>query len=209
MSKYKNKAGYIGFWRVNAPDGGSGVWNLPQVAAEAAHKEWQDQTIYYNSCDSMSGWSNSGVYSTNGSFYVGGSSYAYIQPIPNENLLYSTLSFDVNIPTNSMAAVLFMCASNGQGPYLKLDNRSGKYTGISYSRGWNQAGGEIVGGPATPANSWFNVRIRMYNSSRIDWLTGGEYRDAQAVIDNGPNIAFWGYGGGAYFDNITVKRGII
>ena len=205
----KRKANYIGFWRVNQPDGGSGVWHLQQVHTESTNGEWIDQKLYYNPCDSMAGWANSGVYSTNGNFYVGGSSYAYIQPVTNENLYYTTLAFDVYIPTNSMAAVNFFAASNGQGPYLKLDTRPGYYTGVSYSRGWNQAGAEIVSGPATPANTWFSVRIRMYDSSRMDWFTQGNYRDFQPVINNGPNIGLWGYGGGAYFDNITVYRGIV
>ena len=79
----KRKANYIGYWRVNKPDGGSGVWHLQQVHTESTNSEWIDQKLYYNSCDSMSGWSNSGVYSTNGNFYVGG----YEAPHPrHENL---------------------------------------------------------------------------------------------------------------------------
>ena len=92
MSQWnKNKGNYIGYNRINQPDGGSGVWSLRHVATEINNYEWIDQSIYYNPCDSMAGWSNSGVYSTGGAFYVGGSSYCYIEPIAGQNLLYSTL----------------------------------------------------------------------------------------------------------------------
>jgi hypothetical protein len=210
MSQWNKFPGsYIGFNRVSASDGASGVWNLKQVYTENTNYEWINQSIYYNPCDSMTGWSNNGVYSSNGNFYVGGNSYCYIEPIAGQNLLYSTLLFDVYIPTNSAVAVNFMCATTGQGPYLKFDTRAGKYTGVSYSRGWTQVGGELTSGPVTPVNTWFNVRIRMYNSARIDWFTENQYRDFQPVLNNGTNIGFWGYGLGGYIDNVTIKRGII
>lgn len=205
----KNKGNYIGFDRISQPDGASGVWSMREVAVEVNNYEWIDQSLYYTPCDNMTGWNNSGVYSTSGNFYVGGNSYCYLAPIPNKNLLYSTLSFDVYVPTNSAVSAHFMCANNGQGPYLKIDTRSGKFTGISYSKGWTQTGAEIVAGPATPANTWFNVRLRMYASSRVDWFTEGNYRDFQPVLNNGNNIAFWGYGLGGYIDNIKVQRGIV
>jgi hypothetical protein len=213
----KNKAGINGFTRIPDYSGAGGVWNLKMHQIEMSYKSWPDTVLWEaDNNNPLSGWSTNGISVNNSIGYptapsiqvTGNGQYGHYEPIANEDLFYKTISFRCYV-TNGAINVHFHCATNGQGPFIKLDSRAGSsYTGIMYANSWGNYQKEPLYGPKVALNTWVQVKIRMYASSRCGWFTSGEFRDIFPFQSNGNRIAVSSFNGGTgYIDNLEIYRG--
>lgn len=211
----KNKAGYIGFYRVNNPWACGGVWPLNQVALEVSDNDWIENKVWQHD-GTLTGWTNSGVTvnATTGnpapSLSVAATKYAYYSPT-SESFLYRTFEFDVRISTG-MVNFHFACTTAGQGPMLRLDTRAGKYCGIMFANSWTSFGGEPVAGAfqvTLAVNTWYKIRVEINRAARAEWWIDDIRRDSSPVLAVGKHIGINGDTvGSALFDNITMYNGV-
>jgi hypothetical protein len=227
----KIHGGYIGYYRFTDANSAEGVWNLRMQQTEASNFTWVGQEVYKFKPDgNLDGWTNSGLTLNTGvgnptapAIQVSPGTYGYIDPITYgtslygyageipDSLLYTTVVMDVYL-TGGAVGFHFAHASNGQGPFLKLDGRGGSFrSGIMYNTSWGVYGGEPAGTVTHPLNQWVTVKVRIQNSALVRWYTEFNERDDQTVLINGTNIGLrWFAGSGvAYVDNLRVYRGAI
>jgi hypothetical protein len=204
----KNKAGYIGYDRVNSPDVGSGIWNLNQHHTEVTDYSWSQQSLYTNYDGNLNGFTVSGATTSSNAIYVPGNSYAYRDMIsPFTSILFKTMTFEVYI-SGGVCGVIVGSTAGGRGPLLKLDARGGSnYSGMMFQTSWTVRGDPPITGVQLPANSWVPVRLEVNNAMRIDWSANNKF-DRQPILLSGPFITFFGLGGGGYFRNIRVYNGV-
>jgi hypothetical protein len=217
----KNRAGYIGYYRYSNPEIASGVWNLRQQQQEASNYEWYSQYLY--KANGLTGWTNSGA-STSGSGWTSGETsitvtsvgnYAYVSPLDSakdfDTLLYTTLVAYVNMPANNAMEIMFGHTTAGLGNSLKIDTRSGYYTGLMYHTDWATYGGEPINGIQIPANAWTKVAIRLTSAQIASWYIDDVFRDSSIVLKNGNYIGVRKFAGGntCYVSGLTVYRGLV
>ena len=216
----KNKGGYIGYFRYSTPEIASGVWNLRQQQQESSSYEWIGQYIYKQ--NGLTGWTNSGA-SQNNSFGVPLASpepsivvsavgqYAYTLPtLPTtDSLIYTTIVFWVWMPANNALAFHFAHSNTGQGPFLKLDTRTGFNTGLMYGTSWGVYGGEPISGIRIPSSNWTKIAIRIPSTVNASWYVDGVYRDVEVILKNGNNIGIRKFAGtdACYVSYLRVYRG--
>ncbi len=213
----KNKGGYLGFERVSDFSGAGGVWNSKMVQIEVGTANWPDTVLWENNPTSpLAGWTVNGA-SVNNSLgfpsppsiaITGNGQYAYVEPLPGQSLFNKTISFRCYI-TSGALCFHFHHATNGQGPFMKLDSRGGtNYTGIMFANSWGSFTKESLFGPYIAPNQWVAVKIRMFASSRIGWFTSGEFRDIFAIQSLGNRIGISSFNGGTgLIDNLEIYSG--
>lgn len=212
----KNKGGYIGYFRYSTPEIASGVWNLKQQQQESSNAEWYDNTIWKMS--GLSGWANGGL-STSTAGHVAGTNsiivsspgaYGYVYPMPStDSMLYVTIVCWVYIPYNNALALHFCHASNGQGPFLKIDTRPGGYSGLMYGTSWGVYGGEPIQGIDIASSTWTKIAIRIPSSVDASWYINDVYRDIEVILKNGNYLGIRKFAGSdtCYISDLRVYRG--
>lgn len=215
----KNKAGYIGYYRYSTADYGSGVWNLTTQNIEASNLEWYSQTLF-TSTEGLVGWTVNGAsIVTNNTFGTPNppsiqistaGEYAYIST-GLSSMLYTTIVFDAWMADNEALEFYFAHSNTGQGNTLKLDTRTGAYTGLMYHTTWTSFGGEPIQGIELIANRWNRVAIQIPSSGDTAWYINGTYRDREVLLMNGVNIGVrkFANNGTCYIDNIRIYRGLV
>lgn len=210
----KNKAGYIGFYRVNNPWNCGGIWPLNQVAIEASDYSWAEQYLWKHN-GTLTGWTNNGVTVNAGSgnpapsLSVTATKYAYYAPLTG-SYLYKTIEWDVYI-TAGMVNLHFACDNTGKGPMLRLDTRAGKYCGLMWANSWTSYTGEPKAAPnqvTLATNTWHKIRVDINKAARAEWFIDYDRKDSAPVLLTGNNIAVNGdTAGAALFDNLIIHEG--